>query len=532
MGYPDLKSDESIVLTAQHVKVKSVPFELVLTNRRLIIIDSEKNVVPTQQIALFSIRNVMAGENAIRDPVITLTIQTDTAETREMALTFVRQTAGERRREADEWTKSLRKYIAEAAEQPQESAVPSPAADFRPDHGSAPGIKKRIEISGPIKKIAVDTSHLPPKPVETTSLPEGSFCGRCGNRIPPGSTFCNRCGTRVNVPAEEVAAPPVSAPQVATAPAATAGFGERKSGGGRPIEQIIHSIEPLIEDSVPRTAAAPAVPEPAAPVTAPAAPPAAEPAAQPAAIPADSPAAVPGEGIALPVEGTPAPAADGVQSVPAIPPVPPIPPVPQAPRKGRGKIIAAAIIVIVIIAIVAGGFVFLSGMNKSAPVTPVTTPVPTTATAVPTPTPTHVPTAVATTVAVTTTPQVLVPQSGVWAEITYDQTYSGLVGTPGSQAQVSDTGDHFYRIPTVDGTVAISIQKSDGSGDELKLVLYKDGAVVKTLTTTSPYGSINLQLSLATPTPTPTPAVTTVMVTSTTAVTGSNATANQTGSAA
>ena len=530
MGYPDLKSDESIVLTAQHVKVKSVPFELVLTNRRLIIIDSEKNVVPTQQIALFSIRNVMAGENAIRDPVITLTIQTDTAETREMALTFVRQTAGERRREADEWAKALRKYIAEAAEQPQESVAAAPAADFRPEHGSAPGIKKRIEISGPIKKIAVDTSHLPPKPVETTSLPEGSFCGRCGNRIPPGSTFCNRCGTRVNVPAEEMATPPVSAPQVTIAPATTAGYGERKSGGGRPIEQIIHSIEPLIEDSVPRTVTAPAVPEPVVPAAA-SATPSAEPAAPPEAAPAVSPAGVPGEVTVLPAEGAPAPAADGTQSASAIPPVPPIPPVPQAPRKGRGKIIAAAILVIVIIAIVAGGFVFLSGMSKTTPVTPVTTPVPTAATTVPTPTPTPVPT-VETTVAVTTTPQVLIPQSGVWAEITYDQTYSGLVGTPGSQAQVSDTGDHFYRIPTVDGTVSISIQKTDGSGDELKLILYKDGTVIKTLTANSPYGSINLQLSLATPTPTPTPKVTSVTTTATTTLAGSNATANQTGSAA
>ena len=118
-----------------------------------------------------------------------------------------------------------------------------------------PGTKKKIEISRPIKKITVDTSHLPPKPVETTSLPEGSFCGRCGNRIPPGSTFCNRCGTKVVAPGEGAAVS--AAPgQIAMAPAIASGPGDRK---GRPIEQIIHSIEPLIEDSVPRTEAAPAV---------------------------------------------------------------------------------------------------------------------------------------------------------------------------------------------------------------------------------------------------------------------------------
>ena len=254
MGYPDLKSDESIVLTAQHVKVKSVPFELVLTNRRLIIIDSEKNVVPTQQIMLFTIRNVMASENAIRDPVITLTILTDTADTREMALTFVRQTAGERRREADEWVKALKRNIAEAVAQPAEMVTDIPAqVETRQEHPGSMGAKKKIEIARPIKKIMVDSSHLPPKPVETTSLPEGSFCGRCGNRIPPGSTFCNRCGTKVAAPGDASAVSAVP-PQVATAPAAPV-------GKGRPIEQIIHSIEPLIADSVPRTGTAPAMPE-------------------------------------------------------------------------------------------------------------------------------------------------------------------------------------------------------------------------------------------------------------------------------
>ncbi len=219
MGYPDLKSDETIVLTAQHVKVKSVPFELVLTNRRLIIIDSEKNVVPTQQIPLITIRNVTAGENAIRDPVITLTILTDTADTREMALTFAMQTAGERKREAGEWVKTLKKYIAEAASYPVEMAQDTHApVETRQEHTGTPGVKKKIEIARPIKKIMVDTSHMPPKPVETTSLPEGSFCGRCGNRIPQGSTFCNRCGTKVAAPGgqETVSATPE---QTTTAPA-------------------------------------------------------------------------------------------------------------------------------------------------------------------------------------------------------------------------------------------------------------------------------------------------------------------------
>jgi len=490
MGYPDLKSDESIVLTAQHVKVKSVPFELVLTNRRLIIIDSEKNVVPTQQIQLYTIRNVMASENAIRDPVITLTILTDTADTREMALTFVRQTAGERRREADEWVKALRKNISEAAAYSAE-APDTPAAASPPEHAALGGTKKKIEVAGPIKKIMVDTSHMPPKPVETTSLPEGSFCGRCGNRIPPGSTFCNRCGTKVAGPAEE--APAATAPQIATAPAAAPPLpGERRTQS-RPIEQIIHSIEPLIADSVPRAEPAPAVPSPVA------APPAeSAPAVSPAAeTPAPADASAPA---AAPVPDTFA------ATLPPMPPIPPIPPVPEAPKKKSRGILVVAVVIVIILAVVAGGFVLMN-MNKTPVVQPVTTPVPTTAIPTHTPTPTSTPTAVPT-VAVTTTPPSLIPQTGVWAEINYDKTYSGLVGIPGSQTSVSDTGDHFYRIPTVDGSVAISVQKTDGSGDTLTVTVYKDGSVVKTSTTTTPYGSLDVQLTLATPTATPTPVLT------------------------
>jgi hypothetical protein len=487
MGYPDLKSDESIVLTAQHVKVKSVPFELVLTNRRLIIIDSEKNVVPTQQISLVTIRNVTASENAIRDPVITLTILTETADTREMALTFVRQTAGERRRESDEWVKALRKNIAESALYPPDTvATPQVPGETRQEHPGSTGIKKKIDAPRPMKKIVVDTSHLPPKPVETTSLPEGSFCGRCGNRIPPGSTFCNRCGTKVAGLADETV---ISVPtgQVATPPKSVPGSGDRK---GRPIEQIIHSIEPLIADSVPRTETPPAIPEPASgPLAEPA--PAVEPAKE---TPAES---APG------AEPAPEPAPAGLV-IPPMPTFPTIPPVPETPRKKPSRVIATAIIVIVIIAVVAvGGFVLIKNMHTNTTVVPpVTTAMPTTQPTVPTPTAAPVVTTAIPTVS--QTPATSVPQTGVWVEIIYDQTYTGSVGLPGDQVQVSDTGDHYYRIPTENGVVAVSVQKNDGSADELKVNLFNNGVLVKTDSTTIPYGNVDMQVALATPTPTAT----------------------------
>ena len=71
MGDPDLYSDESIRLTAENIIVKSAPFEAILTNKRIILVDSRKKHIPQQTILLATLRHVEMGENAIRDPVIT-----------------------------------------------------------------------------------------------------------------------------------------------------------------------------------------------------------------------------------------------------------------------------------------------------------------------------------------------------------------------------------------------------------------------------------------------------------------------------
>jgi len=523
MGYPDLKSDESIILTAQHVKVKSVPFELVLTNRRLIIIDSEKNVVPTQQIPLITIRNVMIGENAIRDPVITLTILTDTADTRELALTFAMQTGGERRREAGEWVKALKKYIAEASSYPVEMMPASQPAVQPPrqDYAGSSGIKKKIEVSRPIKKVVVDTDHLPPKPVETTTLPEGSFCGRCGNRMPPGSTFCNRCGTKAVSATEQEdvvpAAPAAAGPeQISTVPVAAPVSGDRKS---RPIEQIIHSIEPLIEDSVPRAGPMDAVPEPEGSLAPHSAAPETSAPAEPAA---PAPLAAPDDQTVIsPAPAEAAASATGGEPAQEVPPVVPLPPIPPAPKKKRFGILPIAIIVIIILAVAVGGFMLLK--NGQAPAsTPVTTTVPTTIATVHTTIPTTIATPVVTTVPTTAAP--LVPQTGIWAEVIYDKTYTGQVGTPGSKVTVTDTGDHFYIIPTKDGVVSVSLAKTDGSGDELKVIVYSAGQVVKTASTTTPKGSIDLQFAVALPTTAAPVAIATLETTPQTTAAATNAT--------
>jgi len=557
MGDPDLYSDESIRLTAENIIVKSAPFEAILTNKRIILVDSRKKHIPQQTILLATVRSVEMAENAIRDPVITLSVLTNTGATRQMVLTFSKKAGGDRKRECEEWIKILKdasasqtqtvSYTVAPSPQPEPKAEPEVITPPQIQMTSGSAVKKKIEIARPIKKIIetepvppkpIETGPVPPKPIETTTLPQGSFCSRCGNRVPPGSAFCNHCGTKVILPGEpfpvvEPVTPPAPAPVVEPVPVpqgtpviwpvitpVTPSVPPEPpvphERAIRPIEEVIHSIEPLIADSVPRTEPAPLVGKDLS--TLPATPPAVEPPAsmtnQPVPV---SPAA--GEDVKSPeAPGTPA------QDAPA--PVPPaLPPVPESrpsSKKPRGVIIAAIIIVILVVA--AGAFVFMrplqgtgSNTDGSITVTPTGTIPAATTTAVttaPTPHPTV-------TTEVTTLPptpaQPKIPDTGVWIRITYTGMFTGTYGTPSREAQVTATGDRLYQIATADGPVVASIKKQDGSGDKLTVAVYKDGVLIKTATTVAPGGTIDFYAMLATPTQTPVP--TTIATTVTTTVT-------------
>jgi hypothetical protein len=565
MAYPDLYKDESKILEARNIKVKSVSFEAVLTNRRLVLLDSKKGM-PAQEILLATLKNIDGGENAIRDPTITLSIITNTGTTRQMILTFPKASGGERKRECDEWVKALRQNLSHPFEHPVLPDIPAPEYEEyvpaqenvpvtspppRIEIVSAPPQKKRIEISRPMKKI-IESEPAMPQPVETSSLPVGSFCNRCGSRVPPESAFCNRCGTPVvkdsdlDFAFEPAVAPQPAPPQVTYQQAVSAVdytpeepatvvpqvavplppvFGQSADRKERPIEQVIHSIEPLIEDSVPRTEMAPLMPRPAyLHVPEPVAP-EPEPVAAP---PAVSPVASPAEGseIKWPVIS---PSAMDAGS-PAAVPEPPMPPA-KTGSPGRGKTIAIALLAIVIIAAIAGVFIFANPLQTINAPTPTPTPTPaittiTTTMPVTTKIPVVTTTAPEVTSLPTTAPAAKIPPTGVWVHINYANQFSGQVGTPNAQREVSDTGEKFYQISTSTGTVTASVQKVDGSADPLTVEIYKDGELVMKKSSVAPKGMVEIQVSLkpaATPAPVPETTLPAPAVTA-----ASNATANAT----
>lgn len=568
MADPEMQSDEKILLTTQDVFVKSIPFEAVLTTKRIILIDRKKNLIPPKDILLATVRNVEASENAIRDQTIILTLVSGSGDTRQLVLTFSRTAGGGRKRERDEWYKSLKELTSTSIPQAFRKVIPSFDQEPRkrmPEPApqkigitSRPSAKKEIEGAHPIKKI-VEAETYPLKPVETSSLPEGSFCSRCGNRVPPESVFCNRCGSRVIPPGQEEPAVeepvvPISpqaaqVPQVVVdspLPAAKVPAGERKE---RPVDREIQSIEPLIEGSVRRTTEAPPVPsktpeQPAeTPVSAAGEPSAIEkaalsiinavtpaPAAPSAAAGAEGQMAVPA---AAPADAPPAPGPHVTRTteLPAAPVSPtttaPVPQPPERPGSGRRTMVAVAGIVL-IIAIIAGAAFLLPGLLKGSggdsgggetiaptPIpTPVKTPVPTTVTPSPTATATPVIT------------QAAVPSQGIYVRVDYEGTYRGSIGTAGNQLPVYDTGTKVFVITTVKGIVEATIQKTDGSGRPLTVEVYQDGKLIKTSSTVVPKGTVEVQVDLRPPATTtvPTTKPTTVAVNTTTTAPTTNTT--------
>lgn len=531
MGHPELNSDESILLATQNIVVKSVPFEAILTNERLILVNSRDTLMPPQYLPLAAIQNLDTGENAIRDPTITLSVGTETGSTRQMVLTFSRQVGGERKRECDEWVKILKEKLSGYRERSIHAVAPAFEPEPAPQAGQAtppqagiPGgspAKKKIEIARPMKKI-IETVNAPQKPVETSSLPQGSFCSRCGSRVPPDSAFCNRCGTRVEIPANRPGTPPATAPDRSVPQVSVPmppSINPMAAHKERPIEDVIHSIEPLIEDSKPRTQPSPLVPsrhpvQPAATVSE------TTPAESPAA-PAESAESDPVRknlemfsNILAPKTDEQAPAAPASSStadagavvaegknIPLPKEKAVLPPLPPAVKRSSKKpiYIAGALIIVIIIAVVIGASLFMKGTPGTDISVPTPAPATTTeATPLPTttvPTPTPVPTPIVATPSPTPAP-VTIPANGVWVKVNYAGTFTGSYGTPGALIEVTGTGEQVYQVPTSTGVVVTSFAKNDGSGDVIMTAVYKDGVLIKSDSTSTPKGIAQVQVDL------------------------------------
>ena len=493
MGDPELRSDEKVLLRTPGVYVKSIPFEGILTNKRIILVDRAKNLLPSKEIPLVTIKEAEPGENAIRDQIITLSVMAKTGEIRQMILTFSRQAGGNRIKERDAWVRIIRENASSSFDQvirnvipgteqprrtdtagvPRYPVVPPAPQPAAPYEGNRPAGTTPDGMNPVRRPVAASPGPAaPPSPAprqyDTSSPGQSIFCSKCGNRVPAESVFCNRCGSPL-APVPSVYAPvqsPPAAPPVVRTPAA------------RPIDEEIRSIEPLIERS---TVKIPPDPLRSAP---------AEPSLRPALSWDDEVKPEP----VSPQEAQPM--ISPVKSAEAAPRVPSYggtgdTPPPKPPRRGSfipGKqtILAAAAVLVAILIVAAGVFLVYPMLTEGGTATPggeTITPVTTTR-----------PVAMGTIIPIVTTARPI-PATGIFVHISYLGGFEGSYGMPDILTTVpGNSGDRVWEVENANGTVVAEFTKQDGSARELLVEIYKDGKLLTGGSTTVGHGKVALSV--------------------------------------
>jgi len=497
MGDPELRSDESVILRTQGIFVKSIPFEGILTNKRIILIDKAKNLLPQKEIALVTIKDIVVGENAIRDQIITLSVVARSGEIRQMILTFSRQTGGNRIRERDAWAKALKENISSSFEQVIRKVIPGRGpAPRKPERAVSP----RIDIISPgsknippisktaradtLPQVKISESTRPPasageKGSERGASDFGTYCSRCGNRVPEGSGFCNRCGSPIVLPVPIVA--PRTPGEMVQPPRQEAA--ERTTPPQVPEESPAEPVTDLSAEEI-QEAVSEFSQEPEAPQ---------EPEIF---VPSEEKGGVTEPYVPSPIdeeEALPDTAGITASSVTGNNPPAKQPPSRRNPggfsfRPGR-KTVYAAGAVLLIIAVIVGGFLIYPSIVKGS-VAPGTTTSPTQTTTTPGTSGTIMP---------KITTEVTIPVEGVYVHIKYLGSWKGSYGIPSELRTLTNSGDRYYPVENATGTVEASFGKLDSSTRQALLVeILKNGRILTQGNTTSGFGKVNLSVDTET----------------------------------
>jgi hypothetical protein len=512
MADPELRSDEKVLIRTQGVYVKSIPFEGILTNKRIILIDRAKNLLPPKEIPLVTIKEVESGENAIRDQIIMLSVMAKIGEMRQMILTFSREAGGNRIKERDAWLRVIKENVSSSFDQVIRNVIPGsepalrraePATGPRyeivhaPVRPAAPSDETRpaetaLDSMSPVRSagVTIPVTSVPPSPAvrQFDLFPPGTsiFCSKCGNKVPAESVFCNRCGSPIfQIPTVSAPLQTPAAPSVVRTPAA------------RPIDEEIQSIEPLMERSTVKIPAD-------ALRTAPAETPTRESFSwdneeeEPAPAPVEKPA---GKGF-LPrlfSAKSPAPAAPApVRSYGSTSddmPSPPKPPKSRSVMPGKQTILTAVVVLVVILLVAAGALLIYPMLTSGGLTVP-------SGSGDGTPTPASTSSAIlpSGTIIIKETQAPAIPATGVYVHVNYLGGFKGSYGIPDTITTVpGNSGDRVWEVENAtNSTVQATFEKLDGSSHELLVEIYKGGKVLTSGTTTVGHGSVALSVNITT----------------------------------
>ncbi len=545
MGDPYLSSDESLILSTHGIRTGGLSLDLMLTSRRLILIDNSVTPFQLRTIPLETIITVFAGTDAKGDPIITLSSMdiSGTGAPHPLDFVFTRQKGEPRVKECNEWAATLE----DQANRVRNEAITAGTLPYDPVKVLQPRMSAtyRIETVSPrrsvigeypVKPEPLPSSAIPqspvidePAPLENVkpadistppllpSLPEGEETVLPGEEIPDTNEYspiptAADAKTNPPVPAittgeiiDEISSEYENPPDLTPVHAVSEIPSEKNqepeiSETHQPEVPDEKDEDPAITDAksiwadaarslVSSSPAIPAIPV----VPAPDAVPAVDNTDDEPESTADQARIIPEEPVAeindtvIPVNTiVPAsPPDDGPVELPApgsIPETDPeTAPIPAAVTSPAPESQKQSSPPILIAAIVVVILVVL-GVAMIGSFHLLDSGKDLPAVVVP----------VAT---VQPTPALvpgLVPADGLWVRIEYPGTFIGEVGNLELMHPVSGSGVQLYKALWSDRVVKASAQKQDYSGDTLLIEIYRNGALIKRSSTRVPMGSVDL----------------------------------------
>lgn len=477
MVVPEIYDDENVLMRTPGIAVKSIPFDGILTSKRILLSDPAKGHLPPKEILLSAITAVEGGENAIRDQTLTLSVKATTGEVRQMILTFSQRGGGSRIKERQAWERAILENIPAAPATPRRvitASQPPAAAPSRISIVTAPPLQDtEPEPPAPL----TEPGFRSPGPVPVYDAPaQHFFCSRCGNKVPVESAFCNRCGSPVVPPKGMTPAPPsITYPEQPRHPV------DRQVPATRPSGKLSLNIP---DDPVPKTRPDPPVRQQ---------PPGWDEEETYEPEPAPKPARQP-----KPVKREKKPGLlSGIfSSKKAQKPASPKP-----PRSGGGfkpsrkLLLGLGAFVVIFVILAAGAFVVYPMLASGALV-----PGPGETTDV-TPTPTSSGSSTTVSDPSTFVPIEIktadVPPTGVQVHVNYIGGFKGSYGMQDAVITVpGNSGDRVWEVEDAKGHVIAEFTKDDKSGHELLVEIYKDGVLLTSDRTTEPFGSVRLSADI------------------------------------
>jgi hypothetical protein len=114
MGSIYLNNNESIILSTHNVVINTIPAEAILTNQRLILIDSRHTQLRPQDIPFTALETVTIGDTSTMDPVLSLSLPMKDGTRHTLGIVFPRDPKAKRMGERDEWAVKLKDASVDA----------------------------------------------------------------------------------------------------------------------------------------------------------------------------------------------------------------------------------------------------------------------------------------------------------------------------------------------------------------------------------------------------------------------------------